>query len=110
MSVVILYISGIFEWGNIVKELNNFKIKLYYVLYIDIGLIDELFELDVFLFELIVLKYVFVGKSVFYLYIEYVCIEIVNFVNEELSDLLLIVISFKKKYLEWDNYSSMYVC
>lgn len=62
-----MYISGIFDCENIIEELINLKIKFFYVFYIDVGLINELFELDVFLFELIVLKYVFVWKFVFYL-------------------------------------------
>lgn len=40
---VILYISGIFNRENIIEELINLEIKFYYVLYIDIGLVDELF-------------------------------------------------------------------
>lgn len=62
-----MYISGIFDCENIIEELINLNIKFFYVFYIDVGLINELFELDVFLFELIVLKYVFVWKFVFYL-------------------------------------------
>lgn len=81
MGKVILYVSGIFNRENVVEELINLKIKLFYVFYIDIGLVDELFEFDVFLFEFIVLKYVFVWKFVFYLYIDYICVEIVNFFN-----------------------------
>lgn len=110
MSVVTLHISGIFERGNIVEELNNFKIKPYHVLHIDIGPIDEPFELDAFLFELIVLKHVSAGKGAFHLHTEYVCIEIANSVNEELSNSLPTVTSFKKRHLEWDDYNSMHVC
>lgn len=64
---IILYISGIFDRENIVEELIKLKIKYYYIFYIDVGLVDELFEFDFFLFELIVLKYVYVRKFVYYL-------------------------------------------
>lgn len=64
---LILYISGVFDRENIVEELIILKIKLYNIFYIDVGLIDELFEFDFFLFELIVLKYVYVRKFVYYL-------------------------------------------
>lgn len=43
------------------------KIKFYNIFYIDIGLIDKFFEFDIFLFELIILKYVYGWKFVFYL-------------------------------------------
>lgn len=62
-----LYISGIFDRENIVEELIKLKIKYYYIFYIDVGLVDELCEFDFFLFELIVLKYVYVRKFVYYL-------------------------------------------
>lgn len=51
----------------VIEELKYLKIKFYYIFYIDIGLIDKFFEFDIFLFELIILKYVYVWKFVFYL-------------------------------------------
>lgn len=62
-----MYISGIFDRENIIEELIKLKIKFYYVFYIDVGLVNELFEFDFFLFELIVLKYVYVRKFFYYL-------------------------------------------
>lgn len=109
MRTMTLHISGIFDRGNIVEELKKIKIKPYHVLHIDIGPIDEPFELDVFLFELIVLKHVSAGKNAFHLHTEYICIEIANSVNKELSNSLPTVTSFRKKHLEWDNYNSMHV-
>lgn len=110
MSAVTLHISGIFERGTIVEELKKIEIKPYHVLHIDIGPIDRPFELDDFLFELIVLKHISAGKSAFHLQTEYICIEIANSVNEGLSNSLPTVTSFRKKHLEWDNYNSMHVC
>lgn len=110
MRTMTLHISGIFDRGNIVEELKKIKIKPYHVLHIDIGPIDEPFELDTFLFELIVLKHVSAGKSLFHLHTEYIYIEIANSLNEELSNSLPTVTSFRKKHLEWDKFNSMHVC
>lgn len=106
---VTLHISGIFNRENIIEELTNLKIKSYHVLHIDIGPVDEPFELDAFLFELIVLKHVSARKFAFHLQTDYICVEIANSVNQELSNSLPTVTCFRRKHLVWNNYNDMYI-
>lgn len=106
---ITLHISGIFDRENIIEELINLKIKPFHVLHIDVGPINEPFELDAFLFELIVLKHVSVRKFAFHLQTDFICIEIANSVNQELSNSLPTVTCFRRKNLLWNNYSNMHV-
>lgn len=106
---ITLHISGIFDRENIVEELINLEIKPFHVLHIDIGPINEPFALDAFLFELIVLKHVSVRKFAFHLQTDFICIEIANSVNQELSNSLPTVTCFKRKNIVWNNYSNMHV-
>lgn len=106
---ITLHISGIFDRENIVEELINLDIKSFHVLHIDIGPINEPFALDAFLFELIVLKHVSVRKFAVHLQTDFICIEIANSVNQELSNSLPTVTCFKRKNIVWDNYNNMHV-
>lgn len=106
---ITLHISGIFDRENIVEELLNLEIKPFHVLHIDVGPINEPFELDAFLFELIVLKHVSVRKFAFHLQTDFICIEIANSVNQELSNSLPTVTCFRRKNLVWNNYINMHV-
>lgn len=106
---ITLHISGIFDRENIVEELIKLKIKHYHILHIDVGPVDEPFELDFFLFELIVLKYVHARKFAYHLQTDCVCIEIANSVNQELSNSLATVTCIQRKNLIWNNYNDMHV-
>lgn len=106
---VTLHISGIFNRENIIEELTNLEIKSYHVLHIDIGPVDEPFQLDAFLFELIVLKHVSARKFAFHLQTDYICVEIANSINQELSNSLPTVTSFRRKHLVWNNYNDMFI-
>lgn len=109
MGKITLHISGIFDRETIVEELTKLKIKQFHVLHVDIGPVDEPFELDAFLFELIVLKHVSARKFAFYLQTDYICVEIANSVNQELNNSLPTVTCFRRKHLIWNNYSNMHV-
>lgn len=109
MGKITLHISGIFDRETIVEELTKLKIKQFHVLHIDIGPVDEPFELDAFLFELIVLKHVSARKFAFHLQTDYICVEIANSVNQELSNSLPTVTCLRRKHLIWNNYSNMHV-
>lgn len=104
-----LHISGIFDRENIVEELIELKIKPYHILHIDVGQIDEPFELDFFLFELIVLKHVYARKFVYHLRTDYICLEIANSVNQELSNSLPTVTCFRRENVIWKEYKDMLV-
>lgn len=106
---ITLHISGIFDRENIIEELIKLKIKPYHVLHIDVGPVNEPFELDFFLFELIVLKHVYARKFSYHLQTDYICIEIANSINQELSNSLPTVTCFKRKNLIWNNYNDMLV-
>lgn len=109
MGKVTLHVSGIFNRENVVEELTNLKIKPFHVLHIDIGPVDEPFELDAFLFELIVLKHVSARKFAFHLHTDYICVEIANSLNQELSNSLPTMTCFRRKHLIWKNYGNMHV-
>lgn len=57
-SVKRFYISGVVYKYKLIQFLKEFDLKLYEILYIDIGLCEKLDEFDVFLFEFIILRYV----------------------------------------------------
>lgn len=108
-SKITLHISGIFDREMVIEELKYLKIKPYHILHIDIGPIDKPFELDIFLFELIILKHVHARKFAFHLQTDCICVEIANSVNQELSNSLPTVTCFRRKNLLWKNYSDMHV-
>lgn len=106
---ITLHVSGIFNRENIIEELIKLKIKPYHVLHIDVGPVDEPFELDFFLFELIVLKHVYARKFSYHLQTDCICVEIANSVNQELSNSLPTVTCFRRKHLIWKKYDDMRV-
>lgn len=106
---ITLHVSGIFDRENIIEELIKLKIKPYHILHIDVGPVDEPFELDFFLFELIVLKHVYARKFSYHLQTDCICIEIANSVNQELSNSLPTLTCFRRKNLTWNNYNDMRV-
>ncbi|XP_055995963.1 uncharacterized protein LOC125646740 isoform X2 [Ostrea edulis] len=106
---ITLHVSGLFEREKIVEQLTKLTIKPYHVLHIDVGPVDEPSELDAFLFELIVLRYVSARKFAFALNTNYICVEISNSVNQDLSNSLPTMTCFKREHLIWDNYKSMHI-
>ncbi|CAG2237364.1 RNF213 [Mytilus edulis] len=91
----------------IIEELMKLCIKPYNILHVDIGTIHDPYELDLFLFELIVLRHVSVGSTAYALECEKMFIEIANTVKDTLRNSLPVVTCFQRKHIEWDNYNDL---
>lgn len=102
-----IHISGPMNRLLIIEELMKLCIKPYHVLHVDIGTIHDPYELDLFLFELIVLRHVSVGSTAYALECEKIFIEIANTVKDTLRNSLPVVTCFQRKRIEWDNYNDL---
>lgn len=52
------YISGLNNKFKLIQCLRDFDLKLYEIFCIEIGFVERLEELDIFLFEFVILRYV----------------------------------------------------
>ncbi|CAG2241117.1 RNF213 [Mytilus edulis] len=109
MRSICLHISGPLKRLSIIEELQKLYLKKYHVLHIDIGAVSDPFQLDTFLFELLVLKYVSCGATAYALSCDHVFIEIANTVKQTLSNSLPSVAFFKREHLKWKNYDDLKV-
>lgn len=75
------YISGLNNKFLLIQWFKEFDLKLYEIFYIEIGFIDRLEELDIFLFEFVILRYVLFFFLLYVLLKIFIVIEIENFLN-----------------------------
>ncbi|KAL3859950.1 hypothetical protein ACJMK2_010129 [Sinanodonta woodiana] len=108
-GVATFHISGPLNKARLVHRLADMRVGQNHALHIDIGNIDNPFELDAFLFEIIVLGFVSTGRACVCLPTIYIFIEIANTINHQLKDALKTAMSFKRINLSWQNYSNFIV-
>ncbi|VDH96558.1 Hypothetical predicted protein [Mytilus galloprovincialis] len=106
---VTIHISGPFNRMSTIEILLQLELKYYHALHIDIGIVSDSFGLDVFLFELIVLRFVSAGSTAYALTCDKVYIEIANSVKNELCDSLSTLTSFQREHLKWKDYDDVKV-
>ncbi|CAC5398279.1 RNF213 [Mytilus coruscus] len=106
---VCIHISGPFNRLSIIEEMIKIRLKNYHVLHLDIGVISDPDELDLFMFEMIVLRYVSAGSTAYALACTSISIEIANTINDELRDALPTVTCFSRENLQWNCYSDLRV-
>ncbi|XP_053405686.1 uncharacterized protein LOC123566607 [Mercenaria mercenaria] len=108
-STVTLHISGQVRKSTLIANLNELNVRDFHTLHLDIGVVDEPGELDTFLFELVVLKFVASGKLAFSMPTEHIYFEISNTINNVLRNNLTTVTSFKREHLLWNDFSD-FIC
>ena len=104
-----IHISGSLCKKTIIEGLSAAETDKNNALHIDIGSVHNPVELDIFIFELIILRYVTAGCKATSLATKTVFIEIANTVNDSLRNSLNTVMSFKREHLLWRNYSDYIV-
>jgi len=108
-STKVLHVSGVLDNSSLIHDLNRLDIKAYNLLHIDIGEVDHPHDLDMFLFQLIVLRIVSNRQQSFWLPTQSVCIEIGNSVNNKLSGSMLITTKFFREHLSWKDFDDFVV-
>ena len=108
-SLVTLHISGPFYKRNIIEKLSVSNVGKQHALHIDIGNVDNPVELDTFIFELIILRYVTAGFTAFSLETKFVFIEVANTINDSLRNSLNTAMYFKREHLTWNDYDDFHV-
>ncbi|XP_060586935.1 E3 ubiquitin-protein ligase rnf213-beta-like, partial [Ruditapes philippinarum] len=103
------HISGTTRKFRLVERLDSLKVNSYHILHIDIGTVDDPKELDTFLFELLILRYVSAGRISVALRTEYVVLEIANTINESLRNSLQTALLFSREHLIWKKFDDFLV-
>ncbi|CAC5402560.1 RNF213 [Mytilus coruscus] len=104
-----IHVSGPLNRLSIIEGLLQLELKRYHSLHIDIGTVSDPFQLDLFLFQLIVLRYVSAGSTSYALPCAKIYIEIANSVENTLCDALSTVTAFQREHLKWKNYEDLKV-
>lgn len=108
-GIATLHISGKVRKSQLVERINTLNVKGYQVLHIDLGNVDSPSELDTFLFELVVLRYVSAGNVSVSLKTSDVNIEIANTINNTLINSLQTAVLFQRVNLKWNGIESLIV-
>ena len=108
-AVVKLHLSGPLHKKKLIEKLSAVKLEDYHALHIDIGSVDNVVELDTFIFELIILRHVSASFKSFSLETGCVYIEVANTINDTLRNSLNTVMGFKREHLKWENYNNFLV-
>ncbi|XP_060554247.1 uncharacterized protein LOC132715276 [Ruditapes philippinarum] len=106
---VTLHVSGTIRKMHLVDRIDNLHLKKHHVLHIDLGNVDSPSDLDTFLFELVVLRYVSAGTLSVGLQTSVVYIEIANTINETLRNALQTTVLFRRKEIEWSGIDDLTV-
>lgn len=104
-----LHVSGAYKKSQLVKCLMKLNLTSYEILLIEIGLTDKPWELDIFFFELLMLKYVSHSSFAFALPDTPIAIEITNCPNQLIPNNLPFLMCFSRRHLRWQNYDN-YKC
>jgi len=108
-STAVLHISGVLDREQIIRELRMLHVKPYHMLHINIGNIDRPLDLDLFIFQLIIMGIVSEGKHSLLRPTEHVCIEIANTINNTMCRSMSCAASFKREHLTWQNFDDFIV-
>lgn len=108
-GIATLHISGTVRKSQLVERINTLNVKGYQVLHIDLGNVDSPSELDTFLFELVVLRFVSAGNVSVSLETSDVNIEIANTINNTLINALQTAVLFQRVNLKWNGIESLIV-
>ncbi|XP_053401074.1 uncharacterized protein LOC123550673 [Mercenaria mercenaria] len=108
-GVVTLHVSGSVRKMQLVDRINGLCMRRHHVLHIDLGNVDSPSELDTFLFELVVLRYVSAGNSSVSLHASGVYIEIANTINDTLRNALQTAVLFRRVEIEWNGIDDLII-
>lgn len=104
-----LHVSGAIQRSQIIQRLMKLDLNPYDILHIEIGLNDKPEELDVFLFELLVLRYVSYSSVSYVLPETIIAIEVTNSPNQITTNVLPFLMCFSRMHLKWKDYQN-YKC
>lgn len=104
-----LHVSGAIQRSQLIQRLMKLDLNPYEILHIEIGLNDKPEELDVFLFELLVLRYVSYSSMSYVLPETTIAIEVTNGPNQITTDVLPFLMCFSRMHLKWKDYQN-YKC
>lgn len=105
-SVKRLHISGAVHKYKLIQLLKELDLKPYEILHIDIGLCEKPDELDAFLFELIILRYVSSATLSYVMPQTRIALEIANCPNNMMTNSLPFTMYFSRTHLKWDDYNN----
>ncbi|XP_052812387.1 uncharacterized protein LOC128239961 [Mya arenaria] len=108
-GVLSLHISGLSPKKDLIENLKQLHVKPYHVLHLDVGSVEQTQELDLFIFELIIMKYISVGSHSFFLTTNNVCIELANTINNTLRNRMHTATLFQRVHMTWTNFSDFIV-
>ncbi|WAR10217.1 R213A-like protein [Mya arenaria] len=108
-SLLTVHFSGKLNRNELIEKLNSCNAKSYHVLHFDIGTVDNASELDRFLFELVIMKFIATGKIAISLPTERLCFEISNTINNDLRNSLPTATAFKRVHLEWKDFADFHI-
>lgn len=101
-----LHISGPNNKSKLIQRLRDLDLKPYEILRIEIGLAERPEELDTFLFELVILRYVSFSSLSYVLPETNIALEIANCSNQMMIDSMPFSMCFKRQHLKWENYDN----
>lgn len=101
-----LHISGPNNKSQLIRRLRDLDLKPYEILHIEIGLAERPEELDTFLFELVILRYVSFSSLSYVLPETNIALEIENCSNQIMIDSMPFSMCFKRQHLKWENYDN----
>lgn len=104
-----LHISGANKKSQLIQRLKKLDLKPYELLHIEIGLAERPEELDIFLFELVILRYVSFSFLSYVLPETFIALEITNCPSQMMVNGMPFSICFSRKHLKWENYEN-YKC
>lgn len=108
-AVITLHLSGPLDKKNVIERLSTACLQSHHALHIDLGNVDNVVDLDTFIFELIILRYVTANFKSFSLETEYIYIEVGNTINDLLRNSLNTVVAFKREHLKWGDYTDYHI-
>ena len=109
MNVATFSISGPFKPCKLIKRLKKLKLQTYHCLHLDIGEVSDPLLLDLFLFQLIVIRMVSAGDQFYHLPTTHIYLEIANTLKDSLRESLVVSKYFTRIHLKWQNYKNLLV-
>ena len=101
-----LYISDHFNVKTVLSHLLDMKLTKDDILHISVELVNEPLDLEILLFQMIILKNVSYKSNFVFLETQDVFIELANTVNNHLVNTLFTTMLFHREHLEWKNFSN----
>lgn len=101
-----LHVSGPNNKSQLIQRLKELDLKPYEMLHIEIGLTNRPEELDTFLFELVILRYVSFSSLSYVLPTTFIALEIENCSHQLMVDSMPFSMCFQRQHLKWKNYDN----